>query len=133
MPPRDKHEDEVLEQLESDGWDVITVGFPDIIALKDGKLRFIEVKTGHRSLNKAQKKAHNTFKKHGVSVEVIRVGGREDRTSISVSELTAQELKKMRRQKADGELETIEEVLIRLTRKGGVDLRGRKIALDRPE
>ena len=48
-------------------------------------------------------------------------------TTIRVSFELRNALKDKRRFKPDGELETIQEVLLRLTREGGIDLKGRKI------
>lgn len=39
-----KHEAIVAEALESDGWEVYRNGWPDFLAVKDGQVRFVEVK-----------------------------------------------------------------------------------------
>lgn len=49
-------------------------GFPDIIAIKDGIVRFIELKNLDRrgaKLSLEQKHLHEKMKEHGVEVEVI--------------------------------------------------------------
>lgn len=66
--------------LRADGFLVFKIndsyiaGFPDLIAIKEGKVRFIELKNLDRKgakLSLEQKHLHEKMKEHGVEVEVI--------------------------------------------------------------
>jgi len=120
---RGKNEDSAIEQFEAEGYDVIKVGIPDLILLKEGKIRFIEIKTTGK-LKRDQKRTHELFRKHNISVEVFRLG-EQPSTNIRISVELRDTLKSQRRIKPDGELETIEEVLLRLTREADIDLKER--------
>jgi len=53
------------------GYDVIQSGIPDLILLKDGKIKFVEVKTDINSdLNENQIRAFKLLQKHGIEVRV---------------------------------------------------------------
>lgn len=69
-----------IENLKKEGYlvfklnDSYIAGLPDIMAIKDGKVRFIELKNKDRSqagLSLAQIHLHNKMKEKGVEVEVI--------------------------------------------------------------
>lgn len=69
-----------IKNLRDDGYlvykinDSYIAGFPDIIAIKDGVVRFIELKNIDRKgakLSLEQKHLHEKMKEHGVLVEVI--------------------------------------------------------------
>ncbi len=67
-----KSEQEVKEQLEQEGWTVYRNGWPDFAAIKNGMLRFVEVKaTGHLSNEQLRMFAllNGLF---GIEVEVLR-------------------------------------------------------------
>jgi len=50
---------------ESQGFDVIHNGAPDLILLKDRRIQFVEIKTKNDSLKAEQKRAIELLKKHG--------------------------------------------------------------------
>ena len=74
MPSNGNHaEREVRAQLEEDGWTVYSKGWPDYLAVKDGKARFIEVKpAGGAQLSSAQQVVFDVLSSLGLQVEVIR-------------------------------------------------------------
>ena len=47
----------VIEKYKSLGYDVISIGKPDLILLKDGEIEFVEVKTGKDKLQENQRVA----------------------------------------------------------------------------
>jgi len=63
-------------RLEKDGWEVIKliktswVGIPDLMALKDGKIKFIEVKQTIGILSEIQKLRIKQLKEKGFEVLV---------------------------------------------------------------
>lgn len=62
------------EIYKEEGYDVIHLhGVIDLLLLKDGKIEFVEIKAMRDRLNKNQKEAIKTLKKHGVDVRVERV------------------------------------------------------------
>ena len=69
-----------IKNLRDDGYLVFKIndsyisGFPDLIAIKDGVVRFIELKNLDRKgagLSLEQKHLHEKMSEHGVEVEVI--------------------------------------------------------------
>lgn len=69
-----------IQQLRKEGYlvfklnDSFIAGLPDIMAIKDGKVRFIELKNKDRSqagLSLAQIHLHSKLKEKGIEVEVI--------------------------------------------------------------
>lgn len=66
-------EAKIVEALEEDGWEVLKNGWPDLLAVKDGKVRFFEVKPhGLRKLSPRQQKMADVLKEvFGVEVEVV--------------------------------------------------------------
>ena len=71
-----------VKKLRDDGWLVFKIndsyisGFPDIIAIKDGVIRFIELKNKDRpgsKLSLEQVHLHSKMKDHGVEVEIIYI------------------------------------------------------------
>lgn len=60
----------IFDEYESQGFDVIHIGVPDLILLKDGKISFVEIKTGHDKLRKAQVIAIDLLEKHGFKVKI---------------------------------------------------------------
>ena len=75
-------ERQVADQLIADGWEVMKRGWPDFLAYKDGKVRFVEVKparSGKRAwtdLRTTQlRMAEILFEAFGVEVEVMNEPG----------------------------------------------------------
>ena len=66
-------EREVHEKYENLGYDIIHIGVPDFILLKDGTIKFVEVKHGYDRLREEQERAHKLLKKHGFDVRVERI------------------------------------------------------------
>lgn len=62
----------VCETLEHQGWRVMKSGWPDFLAVKDGKVRFIEVKP-HQScgLSRRQREVAEVLASLGIDVELI--------------------------------------------------------------
>lgn len=65
-------EQEVFDELRADGWYVLRNGWPDFLAVRDGKVRFIEVKSAGNSLRAEQRRLHRELRKLGIEVEIIR-------------------------------------------------------------
>lgn len=69
-----KIQSKIKKRLEKDGWEVIKlirtsmVGIPDLMALKDGKVKFIEVKKTIGILSEIQKLRIKQLKKNGFEV-----------------------------------------------------------------
>lgn len=62
-----------FDKFESEGYDVIKAGAPDLILLKDGKIVFIEVKSEIDKLSEPQERAFKLLKEHGFEVRVETV------------------------------------------------------------
>ena len=72
---RDKNEPEIISACVWSGWTVIQVsapGFPDLLLVRRGVVRFFEVKSGKGVLTPAQKKLHLKLLASGVRVDVVR-------------------------------------------------------------
>lgn len=77
----DRNHAEVVEALEAMGWGVISTaqlgnGFPDLVALKAGRVVFVEVKDGakspsRRALTDDESATHQLFARYGVHVHVV--------------------------------------------------------------
>jgi len=65
----------VADKYISDGWSVIKDGAPDLILLKDGKIKFVEVKYS-TDPTLMQKRAIALLLKNGFDAEIIRVRGK---------------------------------------------------------
>lgn len=67
----------VAQDLEADGWRLIKRGWPDFLAVKGDKIRFIEVKPGDSSnLSHFQQEIANLlFRHYGIEVESIAPEG----------------------------------------------------------
>lgn len=63
----------IRAKYEAQGYDVIHVGVPDFILLKDGEIEFVEVKSKGGILNLRQHRAHAILKKHRFNVRVERI------------------------------------------------------------
>jgi len=66
-------EREVRRRYEEQGYDVIHVGVPDFILLKDGQIEFIEVKYSADGFRESQQRAFSLLRKHGFKVTVERI------------------------------------------------------------
>lgn len=66
----------IIKRLELQGYYVVRLiktnknGIPDLFAIKDGKARFIEVKTKQGVLSELQKEVINQLKNKGCEVDV---------------------------------------------------------------
>lgn len=67
----------IIKRLEKDGWMVIKLGLtnmpgiPDLLALKDGRARFIEVKRPGEKPRPLQEYRHRQLRENGFDVEVM--------------------------------------------------------------
>ena len=67
----------IIKRLEKDGWMVIKLGLPnmpgipDLLALKDGRTRFIEVKRPGERPRPLQEYRHQQLREKGFDVEVM--------------------------------------------------------------
>lgn len=67
-----------IKQLEEEGYFVVKLiltnknGIPDLLALKDGKVLFLEVKRPHTKLTKLQEYRIQELKKQGFDTEVYK-------------------------------------------------------------
>ena len=59
---------------ESQGYDVIHNGAPDLILLKDGEIQFVEIKCKNDKLKDEQKHAIELLKKHGITARKETIG-----------------------------------------------------------
>lgn len=75
-PLESKVQADLIQHLHSTNWFVTKVnlasvaGFPDLIAIKDGRTVFIEVKRPGGSPRKLQEVCHRKLKEHGAEVFV---------------------------------------------------------------
>lgn len=68
-------EREVCMALEKDGWEVIKRGWPDFLAVRDGEIRFIEVKPdSRRKMKPQQKRVAKILARLGIEVEILTPG-----------------------------------------------------------
>jgi len=71
-----KIQSKIIKRLEKEGWEVIKlirtsmIGIPDLMALKDGKCKFIEVKQTIGILSEIQKLRIKQLKSRGFEVLV---------------------------------------------------------------
>jgi len=65
-----KTEQYIKEKYEKEGYDVFHIGMPDLICLKNGKIKFVEVKRPHDVVRPSQVVAINLLKKHNIDVVV---------------------------------------------------------------
>lgn len=64
---------------ESQGFDVIHNGAPDLILLKDGKIKFVEIKCNNDTLKEEQKRSIKLLNKHGFTARKETVSCYENR------------------------------------------------------
>lgn len=62
----------VLEKLQALGYEILKAGWPDFLAIKKGRGRFIEVKRPNEKLRPSQIAMHEALRLLGIEVEVIR-------------------------------------------------------------
>ena len=66
-----------IKMLEKDGYYVVKIitcnknGFPDVMALKDGEVKFFEYKSSIGKVRPLQEYRHNELKKFGFNTEII--------------------------------------------------------------
>lgn len=71
-----QHQRKIISQLEAEGYYVLKLiqtnknGIPDILALKQNEIRFIEVKAKNGKLSKLQEYRLNELKEKGFKTEV---------------------------------------------------------------
>lgn len=70
-----KSESIVRQHYEEKGYIMIRAGAPDFIALKDGEVEFIEVKSEGDKLSDIQKRAFEQLIEHGQTVSVVSPNG----------------------------------------------------------
>ena len=71
-------ESKVKNLLENDGWVVLRNGYPDFLAIRNDKIRFVEVKTGYLTLTREQKAMVDILiNKLGCVVDIARVNGKD--------------------------------------------------------
>jgi Holliday junction resolvase len=69
---------ERIKQLEADGWYVIKLtvtnktGIPDLIAVKNNDVLFVEVKRPKGIVSEIQKFRHKELRSKGIKVEIYR-------------------------------------------------------------
>ena len=63
------------------GYDVISVGAPDFILLKNGRIEFVEIKTETDRPSEAQKRAIKLLKKHGFTARSEMIKHHSDHKS----------------------------------------------------
>jgi hypothetical protein len=61
----------VIGALENAGYEVLKGGWPDLLAAKDGGLRFIEIKGPGDKLSAKQARLHKLLLSIGIKVEVV--------------------------------------------------------------
>lgn len=74
------YQQEIIKHYEKDGYLVLKTirlnksGFPDIMALKEGKVLFIEVKEEHDTLKPLQKKRIDELREKGFNALCMQKG-----------------------------------------------------------
>lgn len=70
-------QDIVIKDLKQGGYEVLTTGWPDLVAFRDGDVRFIEVKSGRSYVQPFQRRLHAVLQRVGIKVEVIAISKSE--------------------------------------------------------
>lgn len=74
------YQQEVIKEYQSNGWEVVKTirlnksGYPDLICLKDGKCKWIEVKEEKDTLKPLQKHRIDSLIKNGFEAFAIQKG-----------------------------------------------------------
>lgn len=97
MTPAEQY---IADLLERNGFDYVHSGWPDFIAVKDGKVQVIEVKTGQDEVRPNQAKCHAMLEQAGLLVNVLHI-----------SDETLAEYKWQQEQKRKASLEASPEVM----------------------
>jgi len=66
------YETKLRRKLESEGWRVLHRGWPDFIAIRGNKVRFIEAKEPNGKPSRFQKEVHKILSAYGIVVEVLK-------------------------------------------------------------
>lgn len=67
-----KNERRIHDELQREGYEVFRGGWPDLLTIKDGVVRLIELKTPSDKLSQRQVKLHGALKRGlGLTVEVM--------------------------------------------------------------
>lgn len=73
---QNRAEQEIISRLRTEGWEVHARGWPDLLCIKDGIVRAIEVKPFHRTrkgpMSRAQARVAEILGAAGIQVELIR-------------------------------------------------------------
>ena len=94
-------EDVIKEKYELMGYDVIGIGKPDLILLKDGEIEFVEVKTAYDKLQRHQLEAIALLTAHGFKARMERISY----PKISSRRISKKEQSEIIRQYHNDELE----------------------------
>ena len=90
----------IHDSLVNDGWTVYRGGWPDFIAEKDGKLKFIEVKSeSSPNLSKEQTKIHDLFQRHGLDTKVLLVYTKPTIEDITPRDRSEEVMRALRRRR----------------------------------
>lgn len=69
-----KNEQRIHDELQNQGYEVFRAGWPDLLVMKNGVVRLIELKTPLDKLSLAQVKLHDALKRGlGLTVEVMKI------------------------------------------------------------
>lgn len=77
----------LIDYYKQRGYDVIRVGKPDLILLKDNQIEFVEVKTKNDKLTRNQKRAFKLLERHGFEPRVEKVSRIENTVKIIIEEI----------------------------------------------
>lgn len=75
--PESEIQARIIKRLTADGWMVVKIGltnlpgFPDLMALRNGAVRFIEVKRPRQKPRPLQEYRMSQLRHHGFDVEVL--------------------------------------------------------------
>lgn len=72
---RDRNEPELVQTAQALGWSVFPLsapGWPDLVCVRRGVVRFLEVKTKDGELEPAQVKLHQRLAAAGLVVHIVR-------------------------------------------------------------
>lgn len=78
MRNNEREKQVILEYIDK-GYEVLTKGYPDLLCIKNDKIKFIEVKRKQKritlkgGLSIHQKKVHEILKKNGFDVEIFYI------------------------------------------------------------
>ena len=67
----------IIRRLKSEGWIIVKIGlcsmpgFPDLMALKNGRTKFVEVKRAGEKPRPLQEYRHRQLREQGFEVEIV--------------------------------------------------------------